>query len=207
MADFLLQGMWVDGTIFTDEGSGAHADLNVLYPVMPADPSWYWVALLAGGNPNDVSKKQLVVRPIPNAFGNPPISPGSSGRIIYKWGMLGLHDRGSTLQLSQGSPPPGGFSCLSGFFGMHDSGSGNGLLGGLFRYAFIGGEMIASWMPASKQIWNDSGSGADDDGSVWTVDGSSWQGSSWSCFVGQSGYNAPSTPSPLIDLSKIDFNI
>lgn len=206
MADFLLQGIWVDGTIFTDAGSGAHEDLNVLYPVMPDDPSWYWVAQLAGGDPNDVSKKQLVVRPIPNSFGNPPISPGSTGSLQYIWGMLALHDNGGTLQLSQAAPPPG-FFALSGFFGMHDDGSGNGLPGGMTRFAYIGNEMILSRAPASNQIWNDSGSGADDDGSVWAVEGSNWQASTWSCFVGQFGYGSPSTPTPLIDLSKIDFNI
>src|SRR4029079_10747930 len=132
MADFLLQGMWVDGSIFTDANSGAHEDLNVLYPVMPDDPSWYWVAQLAGGDPKDVSKKQLVVRPIPNSFGNPPISPGSAGRLQYKWGMLDLHDSVGTLQLSQAVPPPG-FVALSGFFGMRDDGSGNGLFGGMGR--------------------------------------------------------------------------
>ena len=208
MADFLLQGMWVDSVPFSDRGSGADQDLHVLYPVMPEDPSWLWIALLAGGDPNATSKNQLVVRPDPNSFGNPPLSPASSGQgLQYKWGMMDLHGIGGTLQLSQGLPPSG-FFALSGFFGQHDAGHGNGLYGGMGRYAYVGSEMLQMWKaPASTPIWNDHGSGADDDGSVWRIEASSWKNNGWSCFVAQSGYDNPGELYPLLDLSKIDFNV
>jgi hypothetical protein len=208
MADFLLQGMWVDSKPFTDSGSHADQDLTVLYPVMPDDPSWLWVALLAGGDtsaPNAFSKNQLVVRPNPNSLGNAPLSPASSGGgLQYKWGM-NCHDSGGTLQLSEGVPPAG-FFALSGFFGERDAGGGNGLWGGMGRYAYVGSEMI-SQSRASHQIWNDHGSGADDDGSVWQIDFGSWQHNGWSCFVAQTGYDQPGGLFPALDLNKIDFNV
>lgn len=203
MSIFLLQGMWVDSAPFNDSGSHADQDLTVLYPLMPEDPSWLWIGLIAGGDANNLARTQLVVRPDPNAFGNPPLAPASSGGDLqYKWGM-NCHDSGGTLELSEGSPP-NGFFALSGFFG---EGTGQfGIPGGLGRYAYVGSEMILSTAPASTEIWNDHGSGADDDGSVWTIDQSGWQDNGWKCFVAQSGYDQPGGTFPVLDLSKINFN-
>jgi len=201
MSNLPLLGRWVDGETFSDRDSGADKDLNVFYPKVPKD--WYWVALLAGGDPGNyeaMKQGQLIVRHNPNYQGDSlirPFSPG--GRVQRKWGM----NAGSrTIELSVAVPPEN-FSALSGFFGY--GGDERGIFN-INSFAFVANSLLTQNNPIDRQIWNDHGSGAKDDGSVWGVANTAWKGNGWQCFVPNSGYNQPAGTFPSLDLNQIDFS-
>ena len=105
---------------------------------------------------------------------------------------------------------PAGYSAVSGFFFTDDAAT----IIDLEDAAIVHQDeltMSGSW---SEQIWNDSGSGARDDGASWAVDTvSDWDPNfaiirmpedkpSARFFHGFSGYDKPLSPVRILDIAK-----
>jgi hypothetical protein len=185
MAQYILGGRYVSGTKsgFTDQGSGASDALVTCYAELPTDRVWWRLGdLAANAYDTPFPGQVLVICAHPDYRGTPIAAPAF---YQYTWGRLGGGGTGHVAMASWAAAAPPGFVALSSLFGPHEQPDPGAIQQGCVIPSCV--------VPAANlvQIWNDHGSGASDDGSIWGVDDGS--GAAWKYNYAVSGYDPPGT--------------
>jgi hypothetical protein len=125
----------------------------------------------------------LIVCAHPDYRGNPIAAPSDYQR---RWGRSGGGGTGTIAQASWATIPPAGFVACTDFYGPdYDPGART------ISQACFSQDCVIQASIVQPNVWNDQGSGASDDGSIWGIDDGS--GGPWYSFVAQSGYGPPAS--------------
>jgi len=203
---YKLQGTWVDITrgFLDDSGSGAHMDVAVVVP--PLQDGWYWVGQKAtshdlGSAP--LPCRYLLVRPHPQYFGEPlaeyVLGPHS---WQYVWGMT-HHRLNQAANYGIWTPKqlPPGYVSLSDFFYYHTPPEFGAQ--GVARAPKAVALDCVTPVPIGTKIWDDRGSGAQDDGSIWRCEGD--DSANWSFFRGHNHYEPPGGTGYRLNMDAIEI--
>lgn len=159
--------------IYTDSGTGAHQDLSVWEPNLPA--GFYMIGHFGQRDHADYVKGPIpIVKPLdPKAITSPAgfeqkwNDTGSGGdQDVSFWRVLappGYVAVGDVISIGYNPPSHLNYACIRS---------------DLVEHGKIG-----------PQIWNDRGSGAHKDGSLWTTQATSYGVTGY--FIAQSGYAEP----------------
>jgi hypothetical protein len=160
MTDYVLQGMWRPVTVtLTDRYSGSKRDLSVVEPKSIPDGWYWWGQRAADSHLAAGDERYLVIRPHPDYDGEPLAQPLDFKRV---WGMSshGLN-QAATFGLWSAAPP-NGYEVLSDIFN-HNSKPRSG------RYVCVSRAALVTTSFDHRSMWDDKGSAANDDGSVWEI--------------------------------------
>ena len=157
--------------IYSDKGSGAHMDVTIYKP-NPTDSSWMILGHYAQGNYSSPTGNSVIVKAINDDPGSPLLkNPTDFNEVWNDHGSGGDNDGSIWYPV----PPDGyrslGFVCQGGYNKPSIS-----------NYACVRKDMTAE-TPVGAQIWNDSGSGAHMDVTVFQVTAVS------GIFVAQGNYD------------------
>lgn len=157
--------------LYNDKGSGAGMDVTIYRPVS-SDDSFSIIGDYAQGNYEQPTGTSLIVKAINDDPNNPLLKPPYDYNEVWNdHGSGGDHDGSIWFPV----PPNGyyslGFVCNGGYNKPSIS-----------NYACVRKDLVVDAQPGSL-IWNDRGSGAYKDVSIYQIIGVS------SAFVAQSNYN------------------
>jgi hypothetical protein len=149
---------------------------------------WYWVRQLAVGTGTNIHApipNEFEVRVHPNAFAEPLANAVGWSEV---WSMSGQ------FSLFVATPPPG-YVFLSDLY----SGGTNYDVNDQMKCVSMDCVKPASIGPL---IWNDQGSGAKRNGSVWGIDGGDT--GDWRPFVATSGYDRPNRNVYILNMDVVE---
>jgi len=157
--------------VWNDQGSGANMDVTIWRPV-PADPTYSILGDYAQGNYSQPTGVSIVVKVINDDPNNPVLkAPKHFNPVWNDKGSGGDYD-GSIWY-----PAPNDGYVTLGFVGQ--LGYGTPVIPNLVCVR----QDFAEQAQAGNLIWSDKGSGADEDVSLWAIQGSP------NLFVAQANYN------------------
>jgi hypothetical protein len=178
MASYLLQGQWTTNVrTLTDYGSGAHDDVTVVFPNVP--DGWFFLAPTALSGLPDDKGKQLIVRPHPDTF-EEPLAEFAFAGWAYKWGVF--RNNSNNYGLWTPKRVPEGYVCLGDMFWYNQPPHMQVTPKAVSQKCVVE-------VPVGACIWSDHGTGAQDDGSMWSIEDGRPGAARF--FVAQSGYDKP----------------
>jgi hypothetical protein len=186
---YLLQGRYV-GTApgLTDQNSGSRRQVSTMFPACPRDSFWVGQRGYPGyGHP--LPKTELVIRPHPEGPDDALIRPVS---WTYVWGMA----KGWAMWQAV---PPEGYVVLGDIFHYNYSPEREDTFN---NYVCVREDCVTA-VSVGPQLWNDQGTGARDDGSMWIVpDGTD---SPWQRFRVQPNYDPPNNPVYMLNMDFVEI--
>lgn len=156
--------------IYNDQGSGASMDVSIFRP--QAEPGWFILGDYAQGNYSDPFGTSLLVQVSNDDPANPLLMPPVSYAQVWNDSGSGGSNDGSVWY----PVPPDGYVSI-GFVGQNGYDQPN-----IPNYMCVRQDMVAP-TSAAGLIWNDQGSGAGMDVSLYQIDGIP------GLFVAQGDYN------------------
>jgi hypothetical protein len=186
---YLLQARYA-GTKpgLTDQGSGARRHVATMFPTCPQD--WHWAG--QRGCPSydqPLPERDLVFRIHPEADGD-VVSRVASWE--YVWGMA----KGWAMWRAI---PPSGYVVLGDVFHYNYSPDREGTFN---NYACVREDCVMT-IPVGPELWNDHGTGAPKDGSMWLVmDGTD---NPWQRFRVQPSYDPPNYPFYVLNMDVVEI--
>ena len=191
MNKFILGGRFVPAHYsFTDQGSLADKDLTTCWAVdrLPTDYAWWRIGSRATrGYGVPLPEHELVICPHPDYRGDPI---AGLARYEVRWGRSGGGGlpgnwRHHIAQAMWAAIPYPGYISLSGFYGPYND---HRIPPESMLQACVIPECVIQ-TEIGPEIWDDRGSGADADGSIWAINDES--GGPWWYWVPMTGYNPP----------------
>ena len=186
---YLVQARYV-GTVpgLTDQNSGSRRHVSTVFPACPRD--WHWVGQRGyPGYGQLLPKAELVFRTHPDELGYVLAKPVSWD---YVWGMA----KGWAMWRAV---PPAGYVALGDIFHYNYPPDREET----FNNYVCAREDCVTAVPSGPELWNDQGTGARDDGSMWAVlDGTD---NPWQRFRVQAGYHRPDSPAYTLNMDVIEI--
>jgi hypothetical protein len=157
--------------IYNDSGSGAHMDVTIFRP-NPSDTTYFIVGDYAQGNYSDPTGTSLTVKAINDDPKNPLLKPATGFTQIWNDHGSGGHNDGSIWHPT----------APDGYIALGDVCNAGYNTPNIPNYMCIRKDLVTE-SAATTLIWNDSGSGAHLDVSLYQLMSVS------GCFVAQGNYN------------------
>jgi|GEM_PF-6685395 len=189
----LVQAQYV-GTMpgLTDQNSGSRRSVSTMFPACPKD--WYWVGQRGcPGYGRPLPRTELVFRAHPGA------GPDARGPVLaspvswsYVWGMA----KGWAMWRAI---PPDGYVAVGDIFHYNYRPDREETFS---NYMCVRRDCLRA-VPVGPLLWDDHGTGARGDGSMWVV--SDGTDNPWQRFCVQPDYNPPGWPGYSIDLSVVEM--
>jgi len=183
-----LQAQYV-GTVpgLTDQNSGSRQNVSTVFPACPRD--WFWVGQRGyPGYDQPLPKSDLVIRAHPEAPGDILARPVS---WTYVWGMA----MGWAMWQAV---PPAGYVALGDIFHYNYSPEREDTF---VNFVCVREDCVNA-VPVGPQLWNDQGTGARTDGSMWIVpDGTD---NPWQRFRVQPNYYPPNHPVHILNMNLVE---
>jgi hypothetical protein len=198
MSKYILEGKMVSAEAgWTDEGSGADTDIATAEAAIAAIPSgWYQVGPRAVLNyDTPIPQQQLVVRKHRDYSGE-PIQPPA--RYVYTWGRSNSAIPPHNAMASFATEAPAGYIALTSLFWANGEPISTMLRQGCFIKDCLEETSLTG------ENWNDHGSGADDDGSIWLVNDEGG-GLPWRLNLAVSGYDPPPGPFYKLNMDIVEM--
>ncbi len=173
-----------------DHGSGAHNDVSVYKPAISG--GWSWLGQYAQGNYDTPSGSALIAK---------AITPGALAAPISFERVWDDHGSGNDHDYSLWKPiPPVGYKALGYLMRLRvdnqNPPSGDEIEGLMCVHESL---VTQATVNTSGSIWNDAGSGADWDGSIWTIIPTDDQTAlKTGTFYGERSHATPETISPPV---------
>lgn len=195
MTDFLLQAKWTSSLAYQESDSGSHASMDVRIVIPSVPDGWYCIGMrAAGGGPAD-SGKHLIVRPHPDSYAEPLAEMALTGW----WRVWGKRGNGNSWGLWTPKDVPNGYVSLSDTWYSADDPPNYPLR---IRQKAVSVDCVVP-CPIGDLIWNDQGSHAHDNGSMWAVEDGS--GTLYKYFRAQRGYDKPGGTAWALNMSKVEI--
>lgn len=195
---YLLQAQYV-GTVpgLTDQNSGSRRRVSTMFAACPRD--WHWVGQRAyPGYGRSLPKSDLVFRAHPDVAPTPG-SPEATGDVLaapLSWTCVWRMSKGWAMWRAVA---PDGYVAIGDVFHydyppVYEE--------TFRRYACLRLDCVRA-VPGGPSLWDDRGTGARCDGSMWVVpDGSD---NPWQRFQVRPDYSPPEGPGYTVDLSVVEL--
>jgi len=172
-----------------DRYSGAKRDVTVAEPSHVPD-GWYWYGQHARkGHHSEAGEQYLLIRPHPDNPGEPLAQPVDFTRV---WGMSGRGGNNNALFGLWRAVPPENYVVISDIFNHNSKPRST-------TYVCVARECAAELLYKPASMWDDQGSGATQDGSMWEISTVLAQKRNFNSFRASEGYKRPAVPAWAID--------